>query len=242
MFSRRRDSGYPTSANRASSFHLWWHPSTPADTIEVGLEVLDVPAVEDLYFWAVQISFLSGGQPMGGAHLGLQWNRRHLGSTAVNWGGYSTKGSLLAGTPSSLPSTPGDPHTRDFPWTTGTVYRLRVQPGATEGWWRGSVLDESTGEVTTIRELHGGGDLLGAPVVWSEVFAKCDDPSVKVRWSRPESVVGSSRMTPEAYRVSFQPVERGGCSNTDVWLDGSGVVQATSTPRRVPDGSLIPIG
>ena len=34
--------------------------------------------------------------------------------------------SILDGTASSLPSTPSDPNTRDYPWREGVPYRLRI--------------------------------------------------------------------------------------------------------------------
>ena len=48
----RRDSGRPTSANGASSFHLWWEmpPSAPLVEVSAVLEVVVPPAVDSLYF------------------------------------------------------------------------------------------------------------------------------------------------------------------------------------------------
>ncbi|HKX72170.1 MAG TPA: hypothetical protein VJM75_13115 [Acidimicrobiales bacterium] len=46
-------------------------------------------ARSDLYFWALQASFIdSAERHCGGGHVGLQWRRHHPGSRAVNWGGY----------------------------------------------------------------------------------------------------------------------------------------------------------
>ena len=74
-----------------SGFHLWWHgvPSDePVISCSVVLEVLVPPPVPTLYFWALQASFLDGsGRSYGAAHTGLQWNPRHPGGQAVNWGG-----------------------------------------------------------------------------------------------------------------------------------------------------------
>lgn len=235
----RRESGFPASGNGASSFHCWWEGADTGEEVSVDLEVVVAPDVPHLYFWALQVSFREGGLRAGGAHLGLQWNSRHPGSTAANWGGYSADGSLLSGSPSALPSAPGDPNTRDYPWTQGTVYRLTIAPGSRSGRWRGSVTDLSTGGESTVRELDGGGDRLTDPVVWAEVFARCDDPSTEVRWTRPRLRHGSEVTVPHGVRVTYQPERDGGCSNTDV-RSAEGIVQVTATPRTTRDRARIP--
>lgn len=238
---RGRVRGLPPSANGASSFHLWWAVEAAADRVEVTLEVLDPPAVDRLYFWALQVGFQGPAGKSGGAHLGLQWNRRHPGSTAVNWGGYTIDGRLLEGSGSPLPSAPGDPNTRDFPWRAGVPYRLRVEPGLLPGWWRGVVVDLADGAETTVRELAGGGDRLADAVVWSEVFARCDDPSVSVRWSDPRLAGDAGWVRPAAYRVNYQAHARGGCANTDVQVDARGVLQVTAVTRHTPQDALVPV-
>src|SRR4051794_17537598 len=98
-----------------SSFHLWWQGidgGAPLVEVAATIEVLRQPAADRLYFWALQTSFISDRGTHGAAHIGLQWNPRHPGSKAVNWGGYADAAdvrSILDGTPSSLPSTPSDP-------------------------------------------------------------------------------------------------------------------------------------
>jgi hypothetical protein len=49
-------------------------------------------------------------------------------------------------------------------------------------------------------------------MVWSEVFARCDDPSVTVRWSdlHPHT---------STIRTSYQRHEDGGCANTRSTFD-----------------------
>jgi hypothetical protein len=218
-----RTAGYPTSSNRASSMHLRWDPPPPpTDAVAVTLEIVEPPVVPELYFWALQVSFLDGGRRVGGAHLGLQWYARHPGSTAVNWGGYRDRGGELDGEASTLPSATGNPNTRDFAWQPRRPYRLRVH-GTGDGWWTGDVTDLVTGETTIVRRLHGGGTALGEPVVWSEVFARCDHPSVTVRWSDLEPA-------PVALRPSYQSHVDGGCANTVSRPDGDGWVQITNTP------------
>ncbi len=151
------------------------------------LEVLEPPSVDRLYFWAVQASFLDGVGSHGAGHLGLQWNPRFPGHTAVNWGGYATRGTILPGSGSLLPSTPRDMNTRDFPWLAGRKYSLRIYPSPELG-WRGEVTDIDTGVTTVVRDLHAGGDHLGRVVVWTELFCECSDPRTVVAWSEPVAI------------------------------------------------------
>lgn len=243
---RPRVRGRPTSANGASSFHLTWLLAPGDELVEVAavLEVVVPPAVDRIYFWALQAGFAGAGAGGGGAHVGLQWNPRHPGGTAVNWGGYAPDGSVLDGTGSDLASTPHDPNTRDYPWRPGRPYRLRVSPSpGRPGHWQGEVTDVVEGRTTVIRHLAGGGDRVVGPVVWSEVFARCDDPSVSVRWSGLEGATASgARVTPRGLSVGFQARAAGGCDNTDVRLDGAGVVQTTNVTRTVATGAVIAPG
>lgn len=212
--------------------HLWWDPSPePAEEVSVVLEVVDPPTVPHLYFWALQASFVDRGRQLGGAHLGLQWYPPHPGSTAVNWGGYRGGGGELDGDRSTLPSATGNPNTRDFVWRPRTSYRLTIAADGT-----GSVTDVAAGETTVVRRLlHGGSEhtRLTSPVVWSEVFARCDDPTVTVRWSQLAP-------TPSALRVSYQSTGEGGCSNTTAEVDVDGaVLQHTNADRKVPAGTRL---
>ena len=239
LWRRARTRGFPPSGNGASSFHLFWQLRPSAGhLVEAGvtLEVPTPPVVDHLYFWALQVAFPGAGA----AHLGLQWNHRHPGSGAVNWGGYADDGSLLAGTESSLPSTPDDPNTRDYAWRPGRPYRLGVRRAA-EGEWRGEVTDVTTGETTAVRDLAAAAPFLGDPMVWSEVFARCDDPSVTARWSDFEVVSDrGERSAPVAFTVNYQSHADGGCANTTSVLDDrGGVLQVTSTERVTPQGSTI---
>jgi hypothetical protein len=194
------------------------------------------PVVDHLYFWALQVAFPGAGA----AHLGLQWNHRHPGFGAVNWGGYAGDGSLLVGTESPLPSTPADPNTRDYAWVPERAYRLGVRR-AGEGTWRGEVIDLTTGNTTAVRDLIAGAPFLGDPMVWSEVFARCDDPSVTVRWSDFEVVSDrGDRFTPTALAVNYQSHADGGCANTtSVPDDQGGVLQITSTERLTPQAAKL---
>jgi hypothetical protein len=236
---RARTRGFPPSGNGASSFHLGWRLPRGAGHLvsaAVTLEVLTPPVVDHLYFWALQVAFPGAGA----AHLGLQWNHRHPGFGAVNWGGYRADGSLLAGTESPLPSTPADPNTRDYPWQPERAYRLGVRR-ADEGAWRGEVTDLVMGDATTVRDLMAAATFLGDPMVWSEVFARCDDPSVRVRWSDFEVVTdGGDRFAPTGVAVNYQSHVDGGCANTNsVRDDRGGVLQLTSTERLTHQGAML---
>lgn len=202
----------------------------------VTLEVRTPPVVGHLYFWALQVAFPGAGA----AHLGLQWNHRHPAFGAVNWGGYAADGSLLAGTESPLPSTPADANTRDYPWEPERAYRLRVH-SVDEGTWRGEVTDTTTGDATTVRDLMAAASFLGDPMVWSEAFARCDDPSVTVRWSDFEVVSDrGDRFAPTAVTVNYQSHADGGCANTTSALDGAGgILQVTNSDRVTRQGEAI---
>jgi len=247
---RERNAGEPRSANGASSFHLVWElPQTPLLEVSATLEVLQPPAVGRLYFFALQVSFASERRLRGGAHLGLQWNPRFPESTAANWGGYASGdagGGLLSGSPSLLKSSRDDPNTRDFPWKAGRGYRLRVAPSpdapADIHAWRGTITDLGSGREVVVRDLHTQGEYLTAPMVWTEAFARCEHPSVAVRWSDLRAVNESgAEVRPARVRVNYQARTDGGCDNTTVIADELGLVQATATQRQIPQGAVVAV-
>ncbi len=205
----------------------------------VTLEVTQPPVVDHLYFWALQVGFPGAGA----AHLGLQWNRAFPGFGAANWGGYAVDGSLLGGVESRLPSTPGDPNTRDYPWKPRRAYRLRVHR-AGDGLWRGEVTDLSSGTATTVRDLIAGSPFLTDLMVWSEVFARCDDPSVTAGWSDFEAVdERGQRLEPVALVTNYQSHAAGGCANTTSVLDDRGrALQITRTPRVTETDTVLQLG
>jgi len=236
--------GRPPSANGASSFHLWWDlPPGRWRRFEVSLEVLRPPTVDRLYFWALQASFHDGQRPRGAGHTGLQWCPGPGGARrAVNWGGYQDPadgGGELDGTEPLLPSLDGNPNTCRYDWQPGRPYRLAISPSPGAG-WRATITDEVTGALTPVRDLQAPGPWLASPVVWSEVFADCDHPSVAVRWSRPlAGGEGGEEVAPAAMTVTYQEHAQGGCTNTSVAVDQVGVVQATAVPRSVPHGAVL---
>ncbi len=238
--------------------------------VEVGavLEVVTPPSVPALYFWALQVDFADGRGVWGGGHTGLQWNRRYTGGTAVNWGGYASRelgGGVLEGSTSDLSGFADDPNTLTYPWRPGHGYRFRVYrspefPGA----WRADVTDTRSEKVTVIRDLFpgtrrdqgflrrlfsseggssdppGGDGYLTRPIVWSEVFAECDAPSVSVRWSDLRAVDETgAAFRPEAVSVNYQSASEGGCPNTSVAADDTGIVQITNTPRIIEQGAIL---
>ncbi len=225
-----------------SSWHLWWvlPPShAPVASVAATLTVVEPPVVDRLYFWALQASFIGNGRRYGAAHLGLQWNPRFPGARAVNWGGYAEGGGtsgILRGTPSPLSSTPDDPNTRDYPWVPGRPYRLVITRGGVG--WRGSVTDLVTGDEVVVRELLAGGDQLDAPVVWSELFCRCDHPSVAVTWRDLAAVgVDGSAVPVPAVRTTFPT--GGDCENTTVEVVDGALVQRNNTPRGVRAGAVL---
>ena len=237
----QRTTGDPPSANGASSLHLFWHLDGHFAAAEVTLEVLGPPAVDRLYFWALQAAFSDGRRELGAAHLGLQWHPSYPGSTAVNWGGYHRTGGELDGSVSPLPSALGNPNTRDLPWRPTTPYRLRIERGDTPGAWRGLVIDPATGPVE-VRRLYGGGSHLCSLMTWSEVFARCEHPSVTVRWSDPVAFADDGRAhRPATVTVNYQAHDDGGCANTDAFADATGLCQRTATTRRTPGGSTLAV-
>ena len=242
---RARTRGEPPSANGASSLHLWWELPGAFREVAATLEVLLPPSVPRLCFWALQVSFTDGRHAAGAAHVGLQAHPDHPGGTAVNWGGYRAGGGELDGTESSLPSALANPNTRDLRWVPGRPYRLAVAPSPARG-WRGTVTDLTTGRETVVRDLllPAEAPLLSSPVVWSEVFARCDHPSTSVRWSDFEAVgVDGEVVRPAALRVGYQRHVDGGCDNTTALADpdgaGRGVLQVTATPRVVAPGAVL---
>lgn len=213
--------------------HVWWHPAV-ADAAEISatLEIVEPPTVEHLHFWALQATFVDArNQPVGTAHLGLQWYTAHPGSTAVNWGGYRPHGQGELGqvTPPRLPSATGNPNTRDYRWRPHTPYRLTTTADGT-----GAVTDLATNRTTVVRRLDvPGATRLTDPVVWSEVFARCDDPPSAVRWF-------DLSPAPAELHATYQSYENGGCTNTDIHHDpGRGTItQRTNCERTTPEGRL----
>lgn len=247
---RGRTRGLPTSANGASSFHLRWHipASAPLVAVEATLEVLEPPAVDRLYFWALQVGFHDGRRDRGAAHTGLQWLPAPPGPSrpAVNWGGYRSPtdgGGELGGNESDLPGLDDNPNTRLYSWQPGRPYRLAVERSpAGDGWWRATVTDTVTGETTVVRDLDARASWLSSPVVWSEVFARCDDPRVTVRWSGLRALGdGGEALAPGELSVSYQSRAEGGCDNTTVEVDRVGVLQVTASPRAVRSGASVQV-
>lgn len=228
---RVRVAGRPPSPNGASSFHLWWQlpPGAPLVEAAATLCIERAPAVSSLHFWALQVGFAHRGRRLGAAHTGLQWHPGAPGG-AVNWGGYDSAGAELPGTPSVLPAV-DSANTRVWPWHPGDRFRLRVW-SPQSGSWRSEVTDLDTGRATVIRDLRVDADELVEPVVWAEVFARCDDPPSVARWSDFAALDAAGRTTvPSALRVTYQAHADGGCDNTVVQVDGAVARQLTGQPR-----------
>ena len=197
------------------------------------LTVLEPTPTDHLRFWALQASFVEAGRSFGAGHVGLQRHAGHPGGCAANWGGYATGGGELAGSESPLPSALRNPNTRDLPWRVGQPYRLTVRRVA-DGW--SGLIDD-----TELRRLHAGGDRLSDVIVWSEVFAPCEERHA-VRWSGLEGRTADGEVVrPPAVAVNYQRWSDGGCTNSDSSPDddGTGVIQRTGVERRTPQGAVL---
>ena len=218
--------------------------------------MLNLPQVTDTYFWALQVNFSRGNSNVdeGAGHTGFQWRAAHPGNRAVNWGGYEAgrpvgQGRVLQGSTSPLPSTPGDVNTRDFPWEAGVPYRFTVRPaGPAEAEyppglltaWRATATRLDTGVEQVIRDLYAPGPFVKAAMVWSEVFAACDAPSVAVAWSNLTMLrPGGGDVQVKAVTVNYQPRERGGCPNTNSAVEDERFTQTTTVPRTTPQGTVL---
>ena len=241
---RQRTSGPPTSSNGASSFHLFWEvPPHPLVEVAATIEVIEPPTAPKLMFWALQASFEQDQTRRGGAHFGLQYHPAYPAAGAVNWGGYRQGGGELDGSGSDLPSALDNVNTRTFRWLPHRAYRYRIFPAPTPAQgWRGSIADLVTGEETVVRDLWVEADTLISPMVWTEAFADCDDPSCAVRWSDFEVVTaGGERLGIDSVRLNYQTHGDGGCANTSTGLDpaGGGFIQRTSTERLTRTGARL---
>jgi hypothetical protein len=225
--------------------------------LAVTLTVLEPPTVARLYFWALQADFRSlggglgqQGRSAGGAHLGLQWHPRHPGSRAVNWGGYGPDGHELQGSTSPLPSALRNVNTRDYPWIPGVGYRLHIARAplgtpAPDGLtpWRASVTDTSTSVKVEIRDLYVPGERISGAVVWSEVFANCDDPPVTISWALPRATKPAGDVDQiRTMSVNYQSRRDGGCDNTTSWATEGGWFQRSGAPRATPQGAALRVG
>lgn len=199
------------------------------------------PSVDHLYFWALQVGFHDGRSGRGGAHVGLQWHGRAAHQRAVNWGGYrdaADGGGEFDGSTSPLEALNASGNTLRYLWQPLRPYRFDV--GRVDDGWRAQVTDVESNETTVVRDLYAPGGYLSDPVVWSEVFAYCNDPSVTVRWSGLEAMTASgSLVRPDAVAVSYQSAEDGGCQNTDVSVDDGRLLQTTNARRTTPPGAVI---
>lgn len=233
-----RLTGPPTSSNAASSFHLWLDvPSEPLVSASATIEIIQPPAVDRLFFWALQASFTKGSRTVGAGHFGLQNYSRHPNSGAVNWGGYYSGGGELPGSTSLLGSGANNQNTRDYEWVPQRQYRYKIwqSPETGRRVWRASITDLSSGDETVVRDLHVDADGLASPVVWTESFAHCEEPGVAVRWSDIEVLTKRGQVIrPETGTTNYQTYANGGCSNTSFEVDSVGVVQRTGTERRIP--------
>ena len=225
----------------ASSFHLFWQlpPHEPMREVSATFELLDEPAHDRLYFWALQAGFADAGGAHGGAHFGFQWHPEYPGMRAVCWGGYANVGGELDGGPTTFPSIDGNTNVCMYRWTTGQRWTWRIRRVGDGGVWRAEFDDPNTGQTVPIRDLWCRGDRLVDPMVWSEVFARCDAQGVRVRWTDFAARTDTNTISPVAVSVNYQSYADGGCTNTNVFAEDLGIVQATNTERVTPQGARL---
>lgn len=145
----------------------------------------------------------------------------------------------MGGTGSPLTSTLNNPNTFDYRWQPGRRYRLEIGRGDA-GRWRGSVTDLEADATVVVRELFVDADHLRAPMIWSEVFANCDAPSVEVRWSSLAAAsVDGDFIRPTGVALSYQGEADGGCSNTSTFVADGYLVQRTATERQHRHGARL---
>jgi len=127
-----------------------------------------------------------------------------------------------------------------YDWEPGRPYRFRVFRAGDA--WRAEVEDLGQGHTTVIRDLYAGGHRLIDPVVWTEIFAPCDDPSVTVRWSSMKARTGEGLVVrPRLVTVTYQEKQAGGCPNTTVGSDDVGLLQTTNRRRTVGAGAELAV-
>jgi hypothetical protein len=108
--------------------------------------------------------------------------------------------------------------------------------------WAGDVTDLAGGTTTLVRELWAAGTHLAGPMVWSEVFARCDDPGARVRWSGlqlGDAAGGAHEVA--SVTVNYQSLADGGCVTTDSSPDATGIVQSTGTTRITAQGARLAV-
>ncbi|MCB1257980.1 MAG: hypothetical protein KDB26_12785, partial [Microthrixaceae bacterium] len=135
---------------------------------------------------------------------------------------------------------------RDFDWRPGRPYRLAIcradSADAPDGFraWRATVEDRDSGDTTVMRDLYVPAERIMGVSVWSEVFARCDDPSTEIRWSNAQVVGPSGEVTyPRRALVNYQSHADGGCANTCSSSGNHGLIQRTNTDRTVSQGTML---
>jgi len=163
---------------------------------------------------------------------------------AVNWGGYDCDRRHPAGNGVVLAVHAPRPNTRDFAWEPGARYRLTIGPAppasrARAGGRPGSRVS-TPARTCWCATSCATGDHLRSPVVWSELFTRCDDPPIEVRWSEPSALGLDGEPVPvDRGRVTYQAYEAGGCTNTTVEPDEVGIVQRSGCERRTAHDTLV---
>ncbi len=225
-----------------SSFHAMWQglPSEPIVACAAKINIHQIPADHELYFWAMQMTIADpSGRGRGGMHTGLQHNPRFVktGMRSVNWGGYvEGTNTVLPGTDPELPFFPGDPNTAGFEWEANRSYWMRVYRG--QRGWIADITDLITRRTKVIREVFSPGDRLTNFLVWAEIFAPCEHSPTVARWSDFTLQTADGTLHhPTSVRLTFP----GSCTNTNTVVDGNGVTLQSSVPRVARHGDVVPL-
>ena len=148
------------------------------------------PPVDELYFWALQASFTDGsGRRARRRPPGPAVARRRTRAPAPPTGAATRPAAaILPGSESALPSAHRQ---RQHPRPGGS----RACPTALDdrAGAPAAGLGRARSTAPSCARLAAGGDRLDGLMVWSEVFARCDDPPVAVRWSGFAATVADRR-------------------------------------------------
>ena len=241
-----RVAGAPASVNGASTFFLWFGLPYGERIAEISatLEVTERPEIESLISFAIQ-SALSRPQA-GSIHLGLQHNPLFPNNGALRLDGYTADGERLTTSEPEIPSATNDVTTRDYPWKQGVKYTLSIRRGAEidDGQfpWSGYITDHISGDTVMIREMISTSTHLRAPILYVESHAPCDSPPFEVRWSDVSTVsVKGGKRSIRFMRADYQLYAAGGCTNTDSFTEGVGLVERTGEKRTTNSGRTIRI-
>jgi len=229
----------PLAVPRGTYTEWFWPPSTSfARTLLAGYESFEHvvspevdPGPDATFFWAHQFRMIGGN----GGYIGLQtkgnlpdgslakvaifsiWDAEEAeGAGAMRFGGEG------AGWSCRIP----------YAWKAGTAYAMRVSTTG-EGWWRGQVRDEQTGEVSDLGSIRVPGEwrqLDSWSVMWTEYYgpalANCRDLAYSsVVFSAPTANGGQAKPAGAHHRIGD-----GACDSSRIEAVVNGVRHEMGAP------------